>query len=77
MRYAYFDINLINIHDHNMHVICIFVFLLVLNNAWTFLFAMINNLPRFTTSLTFMRVIDIRLTFSTQKILKVGWVNMG
>ena len=29
MRYLLFDINFINIHEHNLHMICISIFLFV------------------------------------------------
>ena len=36
--------NIINIHEHNLHMIIVFVFLLI-NKALTFLFAIISDLP--------------------------------
>ena len=42
MRYAKFAISLINIHEHNLPMICICLFL---NKAYTFLFPMIYDLP--------------------------------
>ena len=69
MTYSPFDINL-------MSMTCIkFVYLyfcLFLNKAYTFLFAMIYALSRYIIFLTFINVIDSRLT---RNILKMGRVN--
>ena len=69
MTYSPFDINL-------MSMTCIkFIYLyfcLFLNKAYTFLFAMIYALTRYIIFLTFINVIDSRLT---RNILKMGRVN--
>ena len=69
MRNSLFDINLISI----TYIKFVYLdFSLFLNKAQTFLFAMIYDLPRYIIILTFINVIDSRLTLN---ILKMGWVN--
>ena len=71
MRNSRFDINLISI----TYIKFVYLyFSLFLNKAQTFLFAMINDLPRYIIILTFIIVIDSRLTLD---IFKMGWVNQG
>ena len=69
MRNSLFDINLISIPYIKFAYI---YFSLFLNEAQTFLFAMIYDLPGYIIILTFVDVIDSRLTLD---ILKMGWVN--
>ena len=69
MRNSLFDINLISI----TYIKFVYIyFSLFLNKAQTFLFAMIYDLPGYIIILTFINVIDSRLTLD---ILKMEWVN--
>ena len=69
MRNSLFDNNLISITY--LEFVYIY-FSLFLNKAQTFLFAMIYDLSGYIIILTFINVIDSRLTLD---ILKMGWVN--
>ena len=50
--------DIINIHEHNLHMIIIFIFYLFLDKDRPFLFAMISDLPWFIFVLAFRYVID-------------------
>ena len=64
-RYSLFDINLISIHEHDLHKIVIFAFCFV--SEYSFLFALISDLPQF----------KIMLTFITFNCLQMGIFNFS
>ena len=77
MRYSLYDINLINIHEHNLHMISLFVFFFIQNKAKTVLFAMIYNLPWFKIILTFLDLIASRYSPPPAENPQNGVVKVG
>ena len=66
-RHAIFGINLINILDHNFHMICICSWIKLRHFSFQWYMTCLDS-QLFQPS-------PIRFIFSTLKILKMGWVN--